>query len=75
MKKIIFALIFIGLHGSTVPENANVKVYTVSAALNDACSLENPDKIKSLIDTMPYARDLTIELEPYTVVVVEIMAE
>ncbi len=63
------------LQGSIVPENAHVKVYTVSAALNDACSLENPNRIQPAEDTMPYARDLTIKLEPYTVAVVEITAE
>jgi alpha-N-arabinofuranosidase len=63
------------LQGSTVPANANVKVYTVSAELNDACSLENPNRIQPTEDTMPYARDLTIKLEPYTVAVVEITTE
>ncbi|MBN2180830.1 MAG: hypothetical protein JW715_02860 [Sedimentisphaerales bacterium] len=67
--------LFTRLQGSTVPENAHVKVYTVSAALNDACSLENPDKIQPLESTIPFARDLTIELGPYTVAVVEIMAK
>jgi alpha-N-arabinofuranosidase len=63
------------LQGSAIHENANVKIYTLSAGLKDAPAIENPDKIKPLEDTMPYVRDLTIELEPYTVVVVEIIAE
>jgi len=60
------------LQGSTVPEDANVRVLTVSAGLNDAASLEEPDRIRPTERTMPYARDLTIELEPHTVAVVEI---
>jgi alpha-L-arabinofuranosidase len=63
------------LQGSTVPENVRVKVYTLSAGLTDAPSMENPDKIKPVETTMPYTRDLTIELGPYTVAVVEITAE
>ncbi len=68
-------LLLARLQGSTVPRNADVKVYTVSAGINDACSIENPDKIKPVVKTMPYVRDLTIELAPYTVAVVEITSE
>jgi hypothetical protein len=57
-----------------VPENANVKVYTVSTGLNETCSLDKPDRIKPELSTMPYKRDLTIELKPYTIVVVEVTA-
>ena len=63
------------LQGSSVSQNANVKVYTLSAGLTDTPSLENPDKIQPVTGTMPYTRDLTIELAPYTVVVVEITRE
>jgi alpha-N-arabinofuranosidase len=63
------------LQGVAVPENANVTIYTLSADLVDAPSMENPDKIKLAVRTMPYTRDLTIELEPYTVFVVEVTAE
>jgi alpha-N-arabinofuranosidase len=67
-------VLLVRLQGSRVPRNADVKVYKVSAGLNDACSLENPDKIKPVVGSMPYTHDLTIELESYTVVVVEISA-
>ncbi len=60
------------LQGKDVPENAVVTVYSVTAGLNDEPSLENPDKIKPVINTMPYNRDLTIDLAPYSVVVIEI---
>jgi alpha-N-arabinofuranosidase len=63
------------LQGAAVPENATVTVSTVTAGLTDAASLEEPDRIQPSESTMPYARDLTIELEPYTVVVVEIVGE
>ncbi len=61
------------LRGSAVPEKATVKIYTLSAGLTDAPSMEQPDKIKPIETTQPYARDLAIELEPYTVAVIEIV--
>jgi hypothetical protein len=36
--------------------------------------MEHPDKIQPVETTMPYARNLTIELPPYAVSVVEIVA-
>jgi alpha-N-arabinofuranosidase len=63
------------LQGSSVPANAQVKVYKVKAELMDAPSLENPDRIKPVQSTMSYARDLTIDLAPYAVAVIEIVAE
>jgi hypothetical protein len=41
----------------------------------DTPSLENPDRIKPILSTMSCARDLTIELNPYTVAVIEIVAK
>jgi alpha-N-arabinofuranosidase len=63
------------LQGSAVPANAEVVIYTVRAGLMDAPSLENPDRIKAVQSTVPYARDLTIDLPPYTVAVIEIAAK
>jgi len=61
------------LRGSTVPENATMKIYSVTAGLSEEPSLEQPDKIKPVETTQPYARDLAFELKPYSVVVVEIV--
>jgi alpha-N-arabinofuranosidase len=57
-----------------VPANATVTVYTISAGLHDAASLEQPDRIKPGERTMDYRPDLTIDLAPFTVAVVEIAA-
>ena len=65
-------LLLARLQGSEVPEKAHVKVYTLSAGLRDAPSMEIPDKIQPVKDSIPYTPDLTIELDPYTVTVVEI---
>ena len=67
--------LLIRLQGKNLPENANVKVYSVSAGLNDMCSLEEPDKIKPVESEIPYSKDLAVKMEPYSVVVVEIRKE
>jgi alpha-N-arabinofuranosidase len=67
--------LLVRVQGSAVLANAQVKVYTVKAELMDAPSLENPDRIKPVQSTVPYARDLTIDLHPYTVAVIEIVAD
>ena len=48
---------------------------TVSAGLKDSASLEHPDAITTASRTLNYAKDLTVDLAPYTVAVVEIRAE
>jgi len=66
--------LLIHLQGSRVPSAATVMVYTVTAGLHDAASLAQPDRIKPVERTLDYRPDLTIDLEPYTVAVVEISA-
>ncbi|MEJ2109723.1 MAG: carbohydrate binding domain-containing protein [Acidobacteriota bacterium] len=63
------------LQGSTVPENAKVLKYTVQAGKNDAASLEEPDTIEPVESILPYSKDMAIEMDPYSVVLVEIRAE
>jgi alpha-N-arabinofuranosidase len=60
------------LQGSRVPAAATVNLYTVTAGLRDAASLEEPDRIRPVERTLEYSRDLTIDLQPYTVAVIEI---
>ena len=67
--------LLVRLQGSMVPERATVKVYTLNAGLTDAPSMEHPDKIQPVETTLPFARNLTIELQPHTVGVVEITAD
>ena len=63
------------MQGSTVPENAKVLKYTVQAGKNDAASLEEPDTIEPVESILPYSKDMAIEMDPYSVVLVEIRAE
>jgi alpha-N-arabinofuranosidase len=66
--------LLVRLQGSTAPENATVRKHTIQAGEHDAASLEEPDKIKPLESILPYSKDMDIEMEPYSVVLVEIMA-
>ncbi len=50
-------------------------LHTLSAGLTDSASLEHPDAIAPVSRTLTYARDLTVDLDPYTVAVVEIRVE
>ena len=62
------------LQGSRVPANATVKLVTLTAGLDEANSLAEPDKLRRLETTKPYTRDMAFELPPYTVAVIEIRA-
>ncbi len=63
------------LRGSTLPASAKVKAYTLSAALTDAPSMDHPDRIQPVESGMAYARDLAVDLPPYSVIVVEIVGD
>jgi alpha-L-arabinofuranosidase len=63
------------LQGSRVPAAATVTVYTITAGRRDTASLAEPDRIKPVEHTREYSHDLTIDLAPYTVAVVEISAK
>jgi len=58
--------------GARAPAAATVKITSVTGAPEDENSLAVPDKIHPLETTMPYSRDLAVELPPYTVAVIEI---
>ena len=63
------------LQGTDVPEEAKVKVYTLKAGLPDFPSLEHPDLIKTVETTIPYSRDMSFDMDPYSVAVIEILKE
>ena len=67
--------LLVRLQGSKTPERATVKVFTLSAGLTDAPSMEEPNKIQTVESTLPFARNLTINLQPYAVSVVEIVGD
>ena len=66
--------LLVHLQGSRAPTAATVTVYTITGGLRDAASLGQPDRLEPLERTQEYRPDLTIDLKPYTVAVVEIAA-
>jgi alpha-N-arabinofuranosidase len=63
------------LQGVRAPEKATARLHTITASLTEKASIERPDAIRSVSRTIEYAKDLAVELEPYTVAVVEIRVE
>jgi alpha-N-arabinofuranosidase len=61
--------LLVRLQGSTAPADADVTIYTLSASPTDQPSMGEPDKIATRITTVPYASDLSFDLEPYAVMV------
>lgn len=68
-------MLLVRLQGSKVPERATVKAYTLTAGLDDEPSMAQPNRIQPVETSLPYARNLTLELPAYTVGVVEIRAD
>jgi alpha-N-arabinofuranosidase len=64
--------LLVRLDGSRVPANATATMYTITAGLHDAASLDRPDAIVPVARPLAFSRDLTIDLAPYTVVVVDV---
>ena len=62
------------LQGSRAPARATVKVVTVTAGLDEANSLAEPERLRRVEAARPYARDMAFDLPPYTVAVIEIRA-
>jgi len=66
--------LLIRLQGKNIPERATATLHTITARLNDQASLENPDVIAPVSRRLAYAKDLTIDLDPYTVAVLEVLS-
>jgi len=67
--------LLVRLDGSRVPEKAVARLHTVGAGLTDSASLEHPDAIAPVTRTLKYSKNLTVDLDPYSVAVLEIRAE
>ncbi|HXS78609.1 MAG TPA: hypothetical protein VN753_20680 [Terracidiphilus sp.] len=67
--------VLVRLQGSRVPEKAVATLHTISAALTDSASLEHPDAIAPKVQSLQYATDFAVDLDPYTVAVVDIRTE
>lgn len=58
-----------------VPEKAVARLHTIAAGLADTASFEHPDVIAPVTRPFDDAKDFSVDLEPYTVAVLEIQAE
>lgn len=67
--------LLVRLQGKGIPEKASATLHTVTASLNATASLEHPDAIAPVSKPFKFARDFAIDLDPYTVAVLEIRAE
>jgi alpha-L-arabinofuranosidase len=68
-------VLLVRLQGAAVPAKAVAKLHTVKAGLADSASLEHPDAISPVSRPFEYAKDFSVDLEPYAVMVVEIQSE
>jgi alpha-N-arabinofuranosidase len=66
--------LLVRLQGGNVPAKANATLHTITAGLTDAASLQHPDAIAPKSRPFEYATDFSLDLEPYTVAVLEIRA-
>ena len=66
--------LLVRLQGSGLPTKAMATLHTISAGLSDSASIERPDAIAPTSRRLEYATNFSVDLEPYTVAVVEIRA-
>jgi len=67
--------VFVRLQGANVPKKAVATLHTLSAGLTNAASLDHPDAIAAVSQTLTYSKDFSVDLDAYTVAVVEIRTE
>jgi alpha-N-arabinofuranosidase len=67
--------LLVRLQGAGAPDKAVAALHTISAGLTDSASLTHPDVIAPVSRLLQYAKDLAVDLAPYTVAVIEIRAE
>jgi len=68
-------ILLVRLRGAGVPDKALAKLHTISAGLMDSASLDHPNAITPVTRSLNYAKDFSLDLEPYTVAVLEIRPE
>ncbi len=65
-------VLLVRLQGSDAPEQGEVRLYTVSAAPTDSCSLEEPSAIEPQERAIAFSRDLQVQLRSHSVNVIAI---
>ena len=67
--------LLVRLQGSKAPTRAVSTLHMICAQLADSASLEHPDAIAPKTQTIGYSKDFSLDLDPYTVAVIDIRAE
>ena len=67
--------LLVRLHGSGVPAKATAALHTITAGLTDSASLERPNAVAPVTRPFRYTKDFAVDLDPYSVAVLEIQAE
>lgn len=67
--------LLVRLQGAGVPATAAVSLHTISAKPADSASLDHPDAIAPVSRTLNYSKDFALDLDPYSVAVVEIRTQ
>jgi alpha-L-arabinofuranosidase len=67
--------LLVRLQGARAPQKAIARLHTITAGLKDSASLDHPDAIRPVTRSLDYGKDFSVDLEPYTVAVVEIEIE
>jgi alpha-N-arabinofuranosidase len=65
--------LLVRLQGSAVSDNADIRIYTVKAVLDDRASIDNQNIISPVESGKLFAKDMSFEIEPYSVVIIDIM--
>jgi alpha-N-arabinofuranosidase len=68
-------IVLVRLQGSRLPKKALARLHTITAGLTAVASLEHPDAITPVSRAFDYGPNFSVELEPYTVAVLEIRAD
>lgn len=66
--------LLVRFQGSRAPQKATATLHTIAAGLKDTASLERPTAIAPVSRAVNYSKDLTLDLAPYSVAVIEIRA-
>lgn len=67
--------LLVDLQGSRAFEKATATLHTITAGPTDSASLERPNAIAPVSRALRYSKNFAVDLDPYTVAVVEIRAE
>jgi alpha-N-arabinofuranosidase len=67
--------LLVRLRGRSLPQRAEVTLYTIAAKPSATASLEHPDAFATVSRSMEYARSFSVVMDPYSVAVVEIRQE